>query len=412
MTNEVGQITTDSRIGGYQLGKLLGSGAHAKVYACRPVGDCSEEWPLVAKVYDEVSRSGKYIRNEIRIMNTVRRTAGCPEHICGYHGFTYELIGVNSTLAPVIIPCVFFDRYDLPLHRYLRRFTTVATLNDNADGRLIPSSVARFITRELFRGLALLHNCGITHADIKPENILLRMGENGEPVKCVITDLGSASVAGDTFSHNVGTAGYIAPEVLIRSDYTTSADVWSAMCVAYEVAVGGQLFDPYDDSGLDYGGAVCPINAGDSDGSACSSRSSGTSGGGHSHATDGSSNCSGSSGGSSDDTEDSAVNAMLDHYSLELMHRLIGQPPANYSTHYSPLPEVKTMSVAKFTRVNHGIPATWPALEKFIMAGLKWKPNQRITALAALENPWVADLETTVIGGTFTELISAIGGQK
>ncbi|MCO5614792.1 hypothetical protein L7F22_069076 [Adiantum nelumboides] len=46
---------------------------------------------------------------------------------------------------------------------------------------------ARHITRQIFEGIAYLHDHDIIHRDLKPENILLRDKE--EPANVVISDL-------------------------------------------------------------------------------------------------------------------------------------------------------------------------------------------------------------------------------
>ena len=53
-----------------------------------------------------------------------------------------------------------------------------------------------------------------------------------------LADLGSSCWRDEQFSPAIGTQEYRAPEVILDWGYDTSADVWSAACLAYELATG------------------------------------------------------------------------------------------------------------------------------------------------------------------------------
>ncbi|GMS77985.1 hypothetical protein PENTCL1PPCAC_160, partial [Pristionchus entomophagus] len=96
---------------------------------------------------------------------------------------------------------------------------------------------------EVLEGLDYMHTkCQMIHTDIKPENILVSMADG--KIKVKIADLGNACWTYKKFSEDIQTREYRSPEVVIGTGYSTSADIWSTACVAFEIATGDYLFEP------------------------------------------------------------------------------------------------------------------------------------------------------------------------
>ena len=114
---------------------------------------------------------------------------------------------------------------------------------------------ARFYISEIILAVEYLHKINCIHRDIKPENILIN--KDGH-IK--LSDFGLAKISEnyfdvDIFDYNknnnknfkkrhmknfscVGTAYYVAPEVLSKKGYDKSVDWWSVGIILYEMLVG------------------------------------------------------------------------------------------------------------------------------------------------------------------------------
>jgi protein kinase A len=92
----------------------------------------------------------------------------------------------------------------------------------------------KFIIACLILGLEYLHQHGILHRDVKPENLVF--DERGY---LHLTDLGIARVwRPENNTDTSGTPGYMAPEVMCRQNHGVSVDYFAAGVIAYELMIG------------------------------------------------------------------------------------------------------------------------------------------------------------------------------
>lgn len=94
---------------------------------------------------------------------------------------------------------------------------------------------------QLLLGVAYCHSHRVLHRDIKPQNLLIDVQGN---IK--LADFGLARAFGvpvRTYTHEVVTLWYRAPEILLGSKfYSTPVDVWSLGCIFAEMITKRPLF--------------------------------------------------------------------------------------------------------------------------------------------------------------------------
>lgn len=109
----------------------------------------------------------------------------------------------------------------------------------------LDDKTARTYFRMMIAGLEACHAAGITHRDIKPQNLLL-----DKSYQLKLTDFGLSKINDDpnsTMSTTyVGTRGYQAPELLAGKKYNKLCDVFSAGVVLFILLTGYPPFEQGD----------------------------------------------------------------------------------------------------------------------------------------------------------------------
>ncbi|CAN0911556.1 Calcium-dependent protein kinase 17 [Linum grandiflorum] len=93
------------------------------------------------------------------------------------------------------------------------------------------------------------HSMGVIHRDLKPENFLLLNKDESSPLKATDFGLSVFYKPGEVFKDIVGSAYYIAPEVLKRK-YGPEADIWSIGVMLYILLSGVPPFWAESEHGI------------------------------------------------------------------------------------------------------------------------------------------------------------------
>ncbi|CAA2964122.1 CBL-interacting serine threonine- kinase 11 [Olea europaea subsp. europaea] len=205
----------------YELGKLLGCGAFAKVYHARDLRDGqSVAIKVINKKRLSINLMGN-IKREISIMNRLN------------HLHIVKLYEVLATKTKIYFVMEFVKGGEL--------FAKVAKGRFSED-------LSRIYFQQLISALSYCHSRGVYHRDLKLENLLL--DENGD---LKVTDFGLCAVTGqihpDGLLHTLcGTPAYVAPEILAKKGYNgAKIDVWSSGVILFVITAG---YLPFNDPNL------------------------------------------------------------------------------------------------------------------------------------------------------------------
>lgn len=108
---------------------------------------------------------------------------------------------------------------------------------------------ARKVLTQILNVVAFCHLQGVVHRDLKPENFLFTSKDENSELKAIDFGLSDFVKPDEKLNDIVGSAYYVAPEVLHRA-YSTEADVWSIGVIAYILLCGSRPFWARTESGI------------------------------------------------------------------------------------------------------------------------------------------------------------------
>lgn len=144
---------------------------------------------------------------------------------------------------------VFFDsRYVYLVMELIPGGSLRQWLEDNGP---LEESIAISVAQQLARCILALHQNHIVHRDVKADNVLLELDENGEMQGVRLTDFGFAEVCragemNDFCSTFLGTASYMATEIAHFDKYGAPVDMYALGVLCY-VMMTDEF--PFDDPG-------------------------------------------------------------------------------------------------------------------------------------------------------------------
>ncbi|MFE2281846.1 serine/threonine-protein kinase [Streptomyces sp. NPDC059454] len=220
-----------ARIGTYTLLARLGAGGMGQVYLGRSPGG---RLVAIKVIRDEITDHPEALARFRREVETVRLVRSA---------YTANLIDASLDSAPYWLAT---------------EYVSGPTLSKAVGARgPMPPETCRRLFAALAEGLAAVHEQGVTHRDLKPQNVLL--ATQGPQ----LIDFGIARGAGQTALTEAGSApgtpGFTAPEVLMRNEVGPAADVFALGATIAYAATGRPPFGSGEPATVSYRAVHEPI---------------------------------------------------------------------------------------------------------------------------------------------------------
>ncbi|MCA9605635.1 MAG: protein kinase [Myxococcales bacterium] len=202
--------------GRYRVEQMLGAGSSGRVYRCHDVG---LDRPTAVKLFRPGRRALEEGQREARALGSLRH-----EHVALVYTFAEH--ADFPFLAMELIDGISLAKL-VDLHRSRRM--------------AFPLRPALRILAQAACGLSAMHEGGLIHRDVKPENIIIESGTG----RAVLVDLGTVyDRAGGPHDEDMvlGTPAFLAPELWSGEAPSPPSDVYALAATAYEVFTGEPPF--------------------------------------------------------------------------------------------------------------------------------------------------------------------------
>ena len=242
---------TDYRVGSYIVTKPVGLGGFSVVSVGKQIS--TGNLFAIKKIYKNKSHPSE-ISHEVKIMQELSMHG---EQVCGsmvtvpkadiYKPTICRLVEVIADSAQR------FDEAHLVLSPLAR-----TNFRELAKSFSIPAMLVRVeLVGQVIEGVDFLHNVGLMHRDIKPQNLAV---VSLMPPRAILIDFGHATWKPRSWNHKKGTVGYLAPEVMrlkftdsqgryrVDEPYDNKVDVWGLGLSAYQLLCAKRMWWPSDNS--------------------------------------------------------------------------------------------------------------------------------------------------------------------
>ncbi|KAM0067802.1 putative protein kinase CAMK-CDPK family [Helianthus debilis subsp. tardiflorus] len=213
--------------GDYSIGKLLGHGQFGYTYVA--INKVNGDRVAVKKIDKNKMKSLVAVEDVKREVKILQALSG-HENVVQFHN-AYE----DSSYVYIVMELC--EGGEL-LDRILGKKDSHYSEKD-----------AAFVVRQMLKVAAECHLHGLVHRDMKPENFLFKSRKDDSHLKAVDFGLSDFIKPGKKFTDIVGSAYYVAPEVLKRKSGPES-DVWSIGVITYILLCGRRPFWDKTENGI------------------------------------------------------------------------------------------------------------------------------------------------------------------
>jgi len=212
---------------GYDLKGKLGKGAFAQVHLAHRVPEGSA---VAVKITD---LRGAHREDRVDADPKVRRAVEREVVILRRVGVQDYCVNYFEDYTEGLLAYIVMERCDMTLLQALER-----------SSEFTERTLVR-IFREMLQGVRSIHQLGVIHRDIKPDNFLC----TGEHSTVKLCDFGLADVLPSPAAELkgvYGTAPFMSPEMLAAIGYGAATDVWSLGVIAYVLLFGRFPYQPVE----------------------------------------------------------------------------------------------------------------------------------------------------------------------
>ncbi|KAF9340400.1 Cyclin-dependent kinase 3 [Linnemannia elongata] len=207
----------EKETGPYQKLEKIGEGTYGVVYKATPTGRVVAMKKIRLENEDEGVPSTAI--REISLLKELK------------HNHVVQLLDVVHEESKLFLV---FEFLEVDLKKYMDTHT-------KAQNTGLPLEQVKEYLHQLIQGVEFCHQRRILHRDLKPQNLLIDENRNLK-----LADFGLARAFGiplRTYTHEVITLWYRAPEILMGSrHYSTAVDMWSIGCIFAEMITKRPLF--------------------------------------------------------------------------------------------------------------------------------------------------------------------------
>jgi hypothetical protein len=211
---------SDTIVGSFKLGKVIGRGAMGEVYD--GAHTTTGAHAAVKLLHTHVLAKGDIVKRFLREAQ-IAASLHVPNVV--------SVLEIGDLSGPMpFIAMELLEGEDLADH--LRRH-----------GQLSPRKISKLV-HQIGEGLAAAHAAGIVHRDLKPTNVFLAKTESGDVWK--ILDFGVSKLINAeesmTVDQVIGTPEYMAPEQALGKPVTGRADLFALGVIIYRALTGQRAF--------------------------------------------------------------------------------------------------------------------------------------------------------------------------
>ncbi|GMH21764.1 hypothetical protein Nepgr_023606 [Nepenthes gracilis] len=213
----------------YELGKELGRGHFG--YTCSAKGKKGQlkDQVLAVKIISKEKMTTPISIEDVRREVKMLKALSGHKHLVKFHDACED----TNNVYIVIELCEGGELLDRILSR----------------GGRYAEEDAKAIVVQILSVIAFCHLQGVVHRDLKPENFLFTSRNENADMKLIDFGLSDFVRTDERLNDIVGSAYYVAPEVLHRS-YSLEADIWSIGVITYVLLCGSRPFWARTESGI------------------------------------------------------------------------------------------------------------------------------------------------------------------